>query len=338
MSQENYVFACTKCYRTSVKNFDEIRLYGWCAFCRQAGYFNHLSCSWIRVKDEEVDSVEICTVWQYWASRVGMWMTYENFLNNSLECAYFHGASRIEFVSYGRTYSACLRSMMQYPSMGRNPELKVPIRRYEIRFKSASKRKSSKTTTDSHWIFPPLVPAGLRKKTYLYEIKLERYRTLRPTCSSKDKLEFEFASSHFARLLNGKVFREVVQVDCIIYESQASVVQKYETMKRHFWNSGKAKTEILVFHGTDSAAIQRIIGGGFKVGGTSGIPVRNGSSYGRGVYTSSEPEAAIQFGKRSGQVILAKVTTIVHKRDFLLNLRSVTLPLSTLILTLNYIS
>jgi Poly(ADP-ribose) polymerase catalytic domain len=283
------------------------------------------------VKDEEVDSVEICTVWQYWARRVGMWMTYENSLNNSLECAYFHGASRIEFVSYGRTYSACLRSMMQYPSMGRNPELKVPIRRYEIRFKSASKRKSSKTTTDSHWIFPPLVPAGLRKKTYLYEIKLERYRTLRPTCSSKDKLEFEFVSSHFARLLNGKVFREVTQVDCIIYESQASVVQKYQTMKRHFWNSGKAKTEILVFHGTDSAAIQRIIGGGFKVGGTSGIPVRNGSSYGRGVYTSSEPEAAIQFGKRSGQVILAKVTTVVHQRDFALNLSSAALPLSSLI-------
>ena len=151
---------------------------------------------------------------------------------------------------------------------------------------------------------------AMRQRAYLYEIKLDRYRTLRPTCSSKDKLEFEFVSSYFARLLDGKIFREVVQIDCVIYEAQSPVVQKYEALKRHFWNSGKAKTEILVFHGTDSAAIQRIISGGFKVGGTRGIPVRNGSSYGRGIYTSSEPEAAIQFGKKSGQVILAKVTSI----------------------------
>ena len=312
MSHEDYIFACIKCLRTSVKCFDEIRLSGWCGFCRQDGYFNHLSCSWIRVKDEEVDSVEICTVWQFWAHRIGVWMTYEVFLNNLLECAFQHGAAKIKYVSHGRTYSVCLRSMTQCPSMGRNTELRVSIRRYEIVFKSALKRKSSKITADSHWLFPPLVSTGMRKKINLYEINLERYRTLKPTCSSKDKLEYEFASSHFARLLNGKVFREVMQVDCVVYESQAAVVQKYEALKRHFWNLGKAKTEILVFHGTDSAAIQRIIKGGFKVGGTRGIPVRNGSSYGRGIYTSSEPEAAIQFGKRSGQVILAKVTRVMR--------------------------
>ena len=257
-----------------------------------------------------MDSVEICTVWQFWAHKVGLWMTYEIFLNNLLECAFYHGAKKMTYVSGGRSYSVCLRSMTQYPSTDRHPELEVPIRRYEIRFKSALKRKSSKIMRDSHWIFPPLLSTGLRRKINLYEIKLERERTLRPTCSSKDKLEYEFASSHFARLLNGKIFREVLQVDCVVYESQASVVQKYEALKRHFWNLGKAKTEILVFHGTDGAAVQRIISGGFKVGGTRGVPVRNGSSYGRVIYTSSEPEAAIQFGKRSGQVILAKVTKI----------------------------
>ena len=310
MSHERYIFACVKCSRTSVKNFDEIRLNGWCAFCRHTGYFNHLSCSWIRVKDDEVDSVEICTVWQYWEYRVGVWMTYDIFLNNILECAYHRGAARINLANHGRIYSVCLRGMTQCPSMSKNPELKVPIRRYGIRYKSALKRKTSKITTDSQWIYPPLVSTCMRQRAYLYEIKLDRYRTLRPTCSSKDKLEFEFVSSYFARLLDGKIFREVVQIDCVIYEAQTPVVQKYEALKRHFWNSGKAKTEILVFHGTDSAAIQRIISGGFKVGGTRGIPVRNGSSYGRGIYTSSEPEAAIQFGKKSGQVILAKVTSI----------------------------
>ena len=234
-------------------------------------------------------------------------MTYDIFLNNILECAFHRGAARVKFANHGKTYYVCLRAMTQCPNMSKDPELEVPIRRYEIRFKSALKRKTPKITTESHWISPPLVSTYMRKKTYLYEIKLERYRTLRTTCSSKDKLEFEFVSSYFARLLDGKIFREVVQIDCIIYEAQTPVVQKYEALKRHFWNSGKATTEILVFHGTDSAAIQRIMSGGFKVGGTRGIPVRNGSSYGRGIYTSSEPEAAIQFGKKSGQVILAKV-------------------------------
>lgn len=66
--------------------------------------------------------------------------------------------------------------------------------------------------------------------------------------------------------------------------------------------------EILVSHGTDADAIDLIVGGGFKVGGTGGIRVKNGSTYGRGIYTSTDTETAIQFGKVSGMVILAKVS------------------------------
>jgi hypothetical protein len=46
----------------------------------------------------------------------------------------------------------------------------------------------------------------------------------------------------------------------------------------------------------------------FKIGGgeDSNIKVKNGCSYGKGVYSSEHPGAAIQYGRGSGCVILAK--------------------------------
>jgi hypothetical protein len=49
-----------------------------------------------------------------------------------------------------------------------------------------------------------------------------------------------------------------------------------------------------------------IIADGFKVGGAGEVKVKNGTSHGSGVYTGTGPAAAVQYGRGSGRVILAK--------------------------------
>ena len=63
-----------------------------------------------------------------------------------------------------------------------------------------------------------------------------------------------------------------------------------------------------VFHGTATqAAIDTIISGGFKVGGTEGIAIANGAVHGRGVYTATGPATPMQsYAGSTSQVILCR--------------------------------
>jgi hypothetical protein len=68
------------------------------------------------------------------------------------------------------------------------------------------------------------------------------------------------------------------KVDCIIYgNGRHPVVEQYKELKKNFSFDGKGVKEIFVFHGTDDSSIKKIINEGFKVGGSDGIPIKNGS-------------------------------------------------------------
>ena len=333
MPREKYVFICNKCSFTIVKTFDEIKICGWCTFCRQAGLFTHLSCTWSKVENDEMEIVETNATWQYWESKnfpnIGRWVSYDRVLCDFLERALHHGVRLVTFARYGKKYSACLHKMVQFLNNEDCPVNETPIRRQEMCFRAGGKKALSFQMCSNDWLCTPSTLLSRERRISVYEIKLETVKTLHVSSSLRDKLEYDFASSHFTRLLENDptrestIPREVVQVDCIIYERHAPVIEQYESLKRRFSNMGKTLKEILVFHGTDADAVQLIIAGGFKVGGTNGIRVKNGCTYGRGVYTSTEPEAAIQFGKGSGRVILAKVSTVtkgVRYTDTMLSL------------------
>ena len=49
------------------------------------------------------------------------------------------------------------------------------------------------------------------------------------------------------------------------------------------------------FHGTVKESVLNIATQGFKVGGKDGIPARNGSQYGFGVYTAVAPTKPMTF-------------------------------------------
>ena len=73
------------------------------------------------------------------------------------------------------------------------------------------------------------------------------------------------------------------------------VRERFEAKRAALVAAGKPGDEIWVFHGTPSqAGIDAIISGGFKVGGTDGIPIANGAAYGNGVYTATGPATPMQ--------------------------------------------
>ena len=89
---------------------------------------------------------------------------------------------------------------------------------------------------------------------------------------SRDEKEFSFASQHFLRLLDVKstlgsqvLQHKVLQVDVIVYKPNHPITKNYHTLKDTFLKDGKDHKEVLVFHGTDVAAINAIIGEGLLV-------------------------------------------------------------------------
>jgi len=59
-----------------------------------------------------------------------------------------------------------------------------------------------------------------------------------------------------------------------------------------------------VFHGTDSAAIDKIATEGFKIGG-EGVAIKCGALYGRGVYTASNPDISVPYSRGSNMMLLS---------------------------------
>ena len=112
-----------------------------------------------------------------------------------------------------------------------------------------------------------------------------------------------------AQLFNS-IKRELAGIDIVrkieIYKC-ATTLQSYETKRRQLLDECKDVSEVWVFHGTVDSNIQKIMLQGFKVGGLEpGITVRNGSSFGFGVYTSRLPGLPITYTRGIRKLILAK--------------------------------
>lgn len=81
--------------------------------------------------------------------------------------------------------------------------------------------------------------------------------------------------------------------------------ERFNRKKEEFKASKVTAEARFVFHGTDSAAIDRISTEGFKVGGTEGVAVKTGAIYGRGVYTSSNPDISMAYCRGSDMMLLS---------------------------------
>uniref|UniRef100_A0A6S8EHV3 PARP catalytic domain-containing protein n=1 Tax=Aureoumbra lagunensis TaxID=44058 RepID=A0A6S8EHV3_9STRA len=89
------------------------------------------------------------------------------------------------------------------------------------------------------------------------------------------------------------------------YESETTS-SNFQSKKDEFAKAGIPTKEIWVFYGTFSDEnIKRIMSEGFKVGGSQ-VKIKNGSAYGRGVYTATGPRAPQGYGKKTNKVILAR--------------------------------
>eukprot|EP00467_Chlorarachnion_reptans_P012791 CAMPEP_0114501188 /NCGR_PEP_ID=MMETSP0109-20121206/8365_1 /TAXON_ID=29199 /ORGANISM="Chlorarachnion reptans, Strain CCCM449" /LENGTH=412 /DNA_ID=CAMNT_0001678901 /DNA_START=213 /DNA_END=1448 /DNA_ORIENTATION=- len=111
--------------------------------------------------------------------------------------------------------------------------------------------------------------------------------------------EFNLAFAQFMRSLKGK--RDVSAIS--IYESPVLEYRYREQLKKM---STELSTETnagerWVFHGTNKEVVEQIMIQGFKIGGED-IRVRNGSMFGKGVYTSTSAGDALQYA--DGKVVI----------------------------------
>ncbi|GLJ13963.1 hypothetical protein SUGI_0223310 [Cryptomeria japonica] len=111
---------------------------------------------------------------------------------------------------------------------------------------------------------------------------------------------FRLAESQFFRMSKRSEYK-VVKVELIL---NIALTKSYEKAKQKFIEAKKPLEEMLVFHGTDRNAIEKIVEEGFKIGG-DGIPVRNGRAYGSGVYTASDASISIPYAKGLNMLLLS---------------------------------
>jgi Poly(ADP-ribose) polymerase catalytic domain/UBA/TS-N domain len=110
---------------------------------------------------------------------------------------------------------------------------------------------------------------------------------------------FRFAESQFHRMCGNRY--NVKQVDYIV---NPRVRERY--LAQRLTLGSKLRSERLAFHGTSRASINGICKDGFKVGG-KGVPVKNGTACGSGVYASQTPDVAFSYTGGSGQMILCSI-------------------------------
>ena len=93
-----------------------------------------------------------------------------------------------------------------------------------------------------------------------------------------------------------------------VYENP-TLDARYRATRRRFAAAKKPAQEVVVFHGTSSSNVSKIMLDGFRVGGSDGVPVANGSAYGVGVYTAVGPNTPMNYSRGSPQVILSYALT-----------------------------
>ncbi|KAG5187295.1 hypothetical protein JKP88DRAFT_307549, partial [Tribonema minus] len=97
------------------------------------------------------------------------------------------------------------------------------------------------------------------------------------------------------------------QVD--VYESETTR-RRYAAARESLAFDGVDTTESWVFHGTARENVPKIMCAGFRVGGVGegSVAIKNGATYGNGVYAATGPATPIAYSARNGSrsVILAR--------------------------------
>lgn len=118
-----------------------------------------------------------------------------------------------------------------------------------------------------------------------------------------ESLHFNKAATQFLSMMGGRERFRVLEVRICMNKV---LEEKFEMKRKALSERGRPTDEIWVFHGTPRVeVVDKIISGGFKVGGTHDVAIRNGAVYGAGVYTDTGPNTPASYAQTSNRVILA---------------------------------
>jgi len=129
---------------------------------------------------------------------------------------------------------------------------------------------------------------------------LRRLRFKRSDCfQGQTAAEFHFplTESQFLRMMGGGAAYHVTEVEYLI---NPPLLKRYHDFMNDLREQGQPVQERLTFHGTTGHAIDAIVKEGFKIGG-QGVPIRNGSANGKGIYSSELPSVAMGYVRSSSR-------------------------------------
>ena len=262
----------------------------------------------------EIDSLKMdqkkqIISWSCYIEETKVLQPFDCALNMIFERALRHNIRAVPFVRTGLKYVADLKLMIQRRDRDDGVSYaERSIKRHVIQQSEDLPRLYDIIPVEPLiWITEPVVSTLYRKYQIIKEKSIYNdILTRKYNDTSKEYFEFMFASTHFESLLKltnpeskGSVSGYgVYQVDCLEYDTESYILQEYNRLKQEFSMENKSIDEMFVFHGTDELATDQIIDEGFKIGGVDkGINVKNGCSFGPGVYTGCGPMSAVQYAR-----------------------------------------
>lgn len=208
-------------------------------------------------------------IWEYFVPGKNSWSPYDQAQQDIFERARVHGVNAVSFVQDQIKHVACFQKMQQRRLTEPSTYSDVCLRR---RIEGGRTTDTSLATMSMEWL--STVPKKYENLVSVYEIIQEQSNNTSKE-TSRAKIEYSFACSHFTRLLNRESHSSygaqyplgwatvsnsytVTQVDSIVYDSEALPYHNYNLLKKQFVKRSFTK-EILVFHGTTKDVIPLII-------------------------------------------------------------------------------
>ena len=209
--------------------------------------------------------------------------TADNFLNSAclLDASLFF---KLDMIASSEMFSSTTRTRLSQASSALNASPYEPHAQISIKLPGADLKWNQSTTCIR-------MNGGVSK-----------YTIVDPGASfSKELAEYNMAFAQFSRLVEG--FRpKIDKID--VYENPV-LEANFKAEEAKMAREGISTEATWVFHGTSSNSnIDSIMLDGFKVGG-EGVPVANGTAYGRGVYSATSPNTPMGYAMGVRQVILA---------------------------------
>jgi hypothetical protein len=171
------------------------------------------------------------------------------------------GVNSVSLVHDEVKYVACLQTMQQ------RRVFTNPLASSEVRLRRRIERENDTSPPTITMEWSSTVPKKYKNSVSVYEVTHEQSID---ASISRAKMEYNFACTHFSRLLDFKssvngllsCHYVVTKVDTVVYDSDAPPYCNYHLLKDEFVKKSFSK-EILVFHGTTKDTIPHIISEGY---------------------------------------------------------------------------